>query len=175
MKFHLVDRITELQPGRLIRTVKALSLSEEYLADHFPAFPVMPGVLMVESLVQAAAWLVRASRDFGPTVVTLREVRNAVYGQFVRPGSRLEVEVTADDWFDGGVKVRGVGKVDGGETAVRGKLTLRFGGLPDPAADARLRDHHRARFALIGGPEALRSAATAAAAATAPAAPAAGA
>ncbi len=58
MKFLLVDRIESIQPGQRIVTTKALTLAEEYLADHFPAFPVMPGVLMLEALVQSAAWLV---------------------------------------------------------------------------------------------------------------------
>ncbi|MAF57059.1 MAG: hypothetical protein CMK03_03890 [Ponticaulis sp.] len=64
MKFHLVDRIESLEPGRRIVTIKALSLAEEYLADHFPAFPVLPGVMMIEALVQSAAWLVRVEQDF---------------------------------------------------------------------------------------------------------------
>ena len=44
--------------------VKNLSLAEEYLSDHFPGFPVMPGVLMLEALTQAGAWLVRELEDF---------------------------------------------------------------------------------------------------------------
>ena len=64
MKFHLVDRIESLVPGKRIVTTKALSLAEEYLADHFPAFPVLPGVMMIEAMVQSAAWLVRVAQDF---------------------------------------------------------------------------------------------------------------
>ncbi len=46
MRFQLLDRILEVEPGKSIRMVKNLTLAEEYLADHFPTFPVMPGVLM---------------------------------------------------------------------------------------------------------------------------------
>ena len=53
MRFHLVDRILEIEPGRKIRMVKNLTLAEEYLADHFPGFPVMPGVLMLQTLVES--------------------------------------------------------------------------------------------------------------------------
>ena len=69
MKFYLVDRILELEPPKRIVAVKNLSLAEEYLADHFPAYPVMPGVMMLEAVVQAAAWLVRASTDFEKNLI----------------------------------------------------------------------------------------------------------
>ena len=58
MRFILLDRVRELEAGKRIVAEKALSLAEEYLADHFPTFPVLPGVLMVEALVQSAAMLV---------------------------------------------------------------------------------------------------------------------
>ncbi|HOF18642.1 MAG TPA: beta-hydroxyacyl-ACP dehydratase, partial [Phycisphaerae bacterium] len=64
MKFHLVDKIESIEPGKRIVTTKALSLAEEYLADHFPAFPVLPGVMMLEALTQSAAWLTRVRQDF---------------------------------------------------------------------------------------------------------------
>jgi len=53
MRFHLVDRIVEVKPGRSLKAIKNLTLGEEYLADHFPTFPVMPGVLMLQTLVEA--------------------------------------------------------------------------------------------------------------------------
>ena len=59
MRFVLIDRILDVQPGQSLVAVKNLSLAEEYLADHFPGFPVMPGVLMLEALTQAGAWLIR--------------------------------------------------------------------------------------------------------------------
>ena len=56
-------------PVKSLVAVKNLSLAEEYLADHFPGFPVMPGVLMLEALTQAGAWLVRDMEDFAHSVV----------------------------------------------------------------------------------------------------------
>ena len=91
MRFSLIDRIVELEPGERITAVKALTMAEEYLADHFPQFPVMPGVLMLESLTQAGAWLVRASEDFAHSIVVLKQVNNAKYAQFVEPGQTLTV------------------------------------------------------------------------------------
>src|SRR6516164_9312705 len=91
MRFNLVDRIMEVVPGRSIRIVKRLTLGEEYLADHFPTFPVMPGVLLLQTLVEAGAWLLRLTEDFRHSVIVLREARNVKYGSFMEPGRALMV------------------------------------------------------------------------------------
>src|SRR5262245_51780501 len=93
MRFNLVDRITECQPGKLLKGVKYLTLAEEYLADHFPSFPVMPGVLMLEAVVEASAWLWRATSDSQHSVIALREVKNVKYGTFMQPGNAMEIAV----------------------------------------------------------------------------------
>src|SRR5579871_2820707 len=91
MRFCLVDRILEVQSGRKIRAVKNLTLGEEYLADHFPTFPVMPGVLMLQTLVEAGAWLLRVSDDFRYSVIVLREAKNVKYGTFMEPGRQMAI------------------------------------------------------------------------------------
>lgn len=91
MRFQLVDRIVEVESGMSIRATKKLTLGEEYLADHFPTFPVMPGVLMLQSLVEAGAWLWRIMDDFRHSVVVLREARNVKYGNFMQPGTTMTV------------------------------------------------------------------------------------
>src|SRR5438270_2572032 len=91
MRFHLVDRILDVERDQRIRMVKNLTLAEEYLADHFPTFPVMPGVLMLETLVEAAAWLLRLTDDFRHSVIVLRDARNVKYGNFMQPGFSLLV------------------------------------------------------------------------------------
>ena len=88
MKFVLLDQITEITPGQSIKAVKNLTLSEEYLHDHFPGFPVMPGVLMI----QLSAWLIRVTDDFAHPIITMKEARNVKYGHFVQPGEKLELE-----------------------------------------------------------------------------------
>ena len=93
MRFTLLDKITELEPGKKLVAVKNLSLAEEYLADHFPGFPVMPGVFMLEAMTQAAAWLIRGSEDFAHSMVTLKEARNVKYASFVEPGQTMVVTV----------------------------------------------------------------------------------
>src|SRR5262249_6593579 len=91
MRFQLVDRILDVEPGKRIRLVKNLTLAEEYLADHFPTFPVMPGVLMLQTLVEAGAWLLRITDDFRHSVIVLREARNVKYGSFMQPGKSMVV------------------------------------------------------------------------------------
>jgi len=159
MKFYLVDRILELDPPRRIVAVKGLSLAEEYLADHFPAYPVLPGVMMLEALVQSAAWLVRASTDFQKTVILLRESQNVRYGAFVRPGGQLVMKVEALDIAADSSRFKAVGECEG-QQAVQAKLTLEHLNIADKDAgradlDDGLRAFWRERFRLIGGPQAL--------------------
>ena len=150
VKFVLVDRISELEPGRRIVAHKALSLAEEYLADHFPAFPVLPGVLMVEAMVQASAWLVREALDFAPALVVLREARNVTYRSFVVPGQVLTIESVCKELTAERSSFAASGRVDGREI-VKGRLSLRHLNLADTDADmadidTKNRDHLRGLF-----------------------------
>src|SRR5262249_31313544 len=116
MRFNLVDRILAWEPGRTIRIVKNLTLAEEYLADHFPTFPVMPGVLMLETLVEAGAWLLRLSDNYRHSVIALREARNVKYGHFMEPGRCMAVTVEVDKppyGPEGDVTLKGKGEMDG--------------------------------------------------------------
>src|SRR5947209_20333776 len=91
MRFHLVDRILAVEAGRSLQATKNLTLGEEYLADHYPSFPVMPGVLMLQTLVEAGAWLLRVTEDFRYSVIVLREARNVKYGHFMEPGRQMQI------------------------------------------------------------------------------------
>lgn len=90
-QFCLIDQILALEPGKSIQAVKHLRAEEDYLKDHFPLFPVMPGVLMLEAMYQTAAWLVRRSENFAHSAVLLKEARNIKYSDFVEPGHSLVV------------------------------------------------------------------------------------
>jgi len=133
MRFTLIDHVVEQCPDRVIAR-KHVSLAEEYLADHFPTFPVLPGVLMVETMVQAAR-LMLASRS--NVRLVLGEVKAFKFAGMVRPGEALEVEVSlagAND--DGSFLCKGTGTVlrfpsgpesesARGETACSGRFTMR--------------------------------------------------
>src|SRR5579863_8853883 len=123
MRFNLVDRIEEVSPGRAIRVTKNLTLGEEYLADHFPSFPVMPGVLMLQTLVEAGAWLLRLTDDYRHSVIVLREARNVKYGTFMEPGKQLAITVELVEQDEQTAVFKGKGEVEG-TTAVAAKLTL---------------------------------------------------
>ena len=156
MNFGLIDRIVELTRGERIVAVKAVSLAEEYLGDHFPTFPVLPGVLMLEAMVEAAAWLVRDAHDFSESVILLRRAKNVTYKSFVKPGNLLTLSVTCRRLTREESEFQGVGHCCDQEV-VRARLGLthfslagRDGATPDRhALDRRLTDSARARFALL--------------------------
>ena len=157
MKFSLVDRIVKLEPGEAVSTVKNLSMAEEYLQDHFPGFPVMPGVLMVESLVQAGAWLMRSDADFRYSCVLLKEYRKS--NGFVKPGRALHVDCKVHKKSETEYTFKAAGTIDGEESAVSARVTLEQFNLADrnpemEASDERRRSHFREQFAVVWTPEA---------------------
>lgn len=140
MRFELIDRVVERGPSHLV-AVKSVTVAEEYLADHFPGFPVLPGVLMLEALAQAGRRFilddaadtqettpgeknvpVRAAHA-GPGRLVITEVKNVRYGNMVRPGQSLRVHVTLRGQSDGAYEFDGAGTVDD-QPAVQGRFTL---------------------------------------------------
>ena len=95
MRFILIDKVISIETGMNIKTAKNLSLAEEYLADHFPKFPVLPGVLLLEGLVESASWLVRQTENFAHSMILLEEAKNVKYKSFLAPGARIEYTIEA--------------------------------------------------------------------------------
>ncbi|RJP36731.1 MAG: beta-hydroxyacyl-ACP dehydratase [Phycisphaerales bacterium] len=157
MKFALLDRIIELEPGTRIRAVKSVTASEEYLQDHFPTFPVLPGVLMLEALTEAARWLVHVSQDFRHSVILLADARNVTYKSFVTPGDTLEVDVVCRELAEDHSTFAGSGASHGVEV-VKARFGLRHFSLarrgPQWAAVDRelITDARRRLRALFAGP-----------------------
>ncbi|MDQ5822892.1 MAG: beta-hydroxyacyl-ACP dehydratase [Chloroflexota bacterium] len=115
MRFLLVDSILELKSGQAAVGVKNVTMSEDFLALHFPNFPVMPGTLIAEALVQLADWVIRESTAFQQmgTVVAFEQLK---FRQMVRPGDQLRLSVNILERDDSAAKVQG--KAVCGEVAV---------------------------------------------------------
>ncbi|MCE9592104.1 MAG: beta-hydroxyacyl-ACP dehydratase [Planctomycetes bacterium] len=123
MRFELIDQVLERSPERVV-AIKNVTSAEEYLADHFPGFPVLPGVMMLETLAQAGRALVAGRNDGGPDApLVVGEVRNIRYSNMVRPGESLKVEVTLRKRDEKGYEFEGVGSV-GDKVAVQGRFRL---------------------------------------------------
>jgi 3-hydroxyacyl-[acyl-carrier-protein] dehydratase len=155
MRFSLIDRVLAVEPGRSITAIKCLSLSEEYLADHFPRFPVMPGVFMLESMTQAAAWTIRLGEDFAHSIVVLRSARNVKYGDFLQPGRTLTVTAEVLEQDESRTRVKATGRI-GDRTSLTARLTLERYNLADrtphgAVMDARVRSDMRRLWSVLHG------------------------
>jgi 3-hydroxyacyl-[acyl-carrier-protein] dehydratase len=122
--FLLIDRVLTSEPGRFIRGIKNVTMNEPFFQGHFPGFPVMPGVLIIEALAQTAAILSHLTKGTKPdpnSLIFFAGIDNARFRRQVVPGDQLVLEAEV-------VRiVRGVGKfstralVDG-ELAAEGEL-----------------------------------------------------
>lgn len=153
MQFTFADRVIELEPGVKITTLKSLSLAEEYLADHFPRFPVMPGVLMVQAMIDAGALLIGATEDYAHSMITLKEARNVRFADFVQPGRTLTVTAEIQKIQDRDVELKTQGTIEG-RVAVSARLTLERYNLADTRPlladiDGFLRQRAKAHLALL--------------------------
>ena len=95
--FLMIDRVLECEPGKRIRALKNVSANEPYFPGHFPNRPVMPGVLILEAMAQAAGILVFRTQNARPdenSVYYYAGIDNARFKRPVAPGDQLEIEVT---------------------------------------------------------------------------------
>jgi 3-hydroxyacyl-[acyl-carrier-protein] dehydratase len=134
VRFCLVDRIVEMDAGESITALKNLTSAEEYLADHFPGFPIMPGVLMVESLVQTGAWLMRFTENFAYSTILLKEVRAVKFSNFVKPGETLRIHCKVHGRTENEYVLKATGTVNDRQTATA-RLTLTQFNLSDRAPE----------------------------------------
>jgi 3-hydroxyacyl-[acyl-carrier-protein] dehydratase len=134
--FLLIDRVLTAEPGKFIRGLKNVTMNEPFFMGHFPHFPVMPGVLVIEALAQTAAILSHLTRHAAPdreSLIFFAGIDKARFRRQVLPGDQLilEAEVVRI--------VRGVGKftaralVDG-EIAAEGELMAAIRTTPKPGA-----------------------------------------
>lgn len=159
VKFNLIDKIDLLTDDRIVAS-KFVSLAEEYLADHFPTFPVLPGVMMLEAATQAAGWVLHRRTGFAKSMAVLKEARNVRYGNFVAPGNFLRVDAELAKSTDAGGTFKVTGSVvdsagrASDNPAITGRIEVALFNLgekqPELAElDGRLREHNRLRWKLL--------------------------
>jgi 3-hydroxyacyl-[acyl-carrier-protein] dehydratase len=152
MRFSLIDRITSWEPDASLTAVKNVSLAEEYLADHFPEFPVLPGVFMIEGATQAAAWLLRLSENYAHSMIVLAEAKSVKFTGFVEPGRTLTISVQQLKREGRNASFKFQGEVEG-QTCVSGRLTLECYNLADEnpelaGLDERMKEYQRSKEAM---------------------------
>jgi UDP-N-acetylglucosamine acyltransferase len=154
----LVDCIDEHEPGRRLVAVKNVTVNEEFFQGHYPGSPLLPAVLTIEALTQAAALLLVERRgDLPVGRLSLRGVDRAKFRRQVVPGDRLRLEVTLGPTRGRLARVRGHADVEG-QTVADAELVLAVSGESvdvDPAArvhpGARIGDGTRiGPFAVVG-------------------------
>ena len=113
--FLLVDRVLELERGKSLRALKNVTMNEPFFVGHFPHRPVMPGVMILEALAQAAAILAFDNIDVRPdnrTVFYFAGIDRARFKRPVEPGDQLMLHVTLDRIKSGIVKFTTDARVD---------------------------------------------------------------
>ena len=134
--FLYIDRVTELEPGRRAVGEKDVLGSESFFAGHFPGFPVMPGVLMIEAMAQCGAVAVLSCPEYEGKIPLFAGIDGARFRRVVRPGDRLVIEVEIVRMRSGVGKGRGVVRV-GGEVAAEAELMFKVADRPVDKPEAR--------------------------------------
>jgi 3-hydroxyacyl-[acyl-carrier-protein] dehydratase len=112
--FLLVDRVLEIERKKRIVAIKNVTINEPFFQGHFPGFPIMPGVLIIEAIAQTGGVLILTELpDPDNTLMVFTGIENAKFRRPVVPGDQVRIEVTAVNWRSRAVKMLGVATVDG--------------------------------------------------------------
>jgi 3-hydroxyacyl-[acyl-carrier-protein] dehydratase len=112
--FLLIDRVVEMERKKRVVAIKNVTANEPHFNGHFPGYPIMPGVLMVEAIAQAGgALLLTEIPDREEKLMVFTGIDSAKFRKPVVPGDQLRIEVTVLNWRSMAVKMQGVATVDG--------------------------------------------------------------
>jgi 3-hydroxyacyl-[acyl-carrier-protein] dehydratase len=140
--FLLIDRVLEMERKTRIVAIKNVTINEPHFAGHFPDFPIMPGVLIVEAIAQAGgALLLTEIPDRDSKLMVFTGIDSAKFRRPVVPGDQLRIEVTVLNWRSSAVRMRGVVTVEGKlacEAIVMCALTTRAPRQPAPPVIAAI-------------------------------------
>jgi 3-hydroxyacyl-[acyl-carrier-protein] dehydratase len=131
----LVDRVLEIEKGKRIKALKNVTINEPFFMGHFPHYPVMPGVMMLEAMAQAAALLAFDALDALPdekSVYYFAGIEKARFKRPVEPGDQLIMDVTLNRMKAGIFKFSGVTRV-GDTIACEADLTCAMRAIPSEA------------------------------------------
>ena len=142
MRFYLIDRITECRAGERASAVKAVSLSEDFLDQHFAGVPIMPGSMILEGLAQLAGYLLaRTAMPAAPHKhkALLSMVEKAKFLQVVQPGSLLKLDCTLVSMHEDSAKVDGVASVGDARVATA-RMLFSFHTIENDLLEANRRE-----------------------------------
>ena len=112
--FLLIDRVVEMEPKQRIVAIKNVTINEPFFQGHFPTYPIMPGVLMVEAMAQTGgALLLTEIEDREEKLMVFTGIEQARFRRPVTPGDQLRIEVKVVNWRTRMVKMAGVITVEG--------------------------------------------------------------
>lgn len=112
--FLLIDRVVEMERKKRIVAIKNATINEPHFQGHFPNYPIMPGVLMVEAIAQTGgALLLKEIPDRDSKLMVFTGIDNAKFKRPVIPGDQLRIEVTVLNWRTRAVRMQGIITVEG--------------------------------------------------------------
>ncbi len=130
--FLLVDRIDELEPGKRAGGIKNVTANEEFFQGHFPDYPVMPGVLIVEAIAQVGAVALLSLEEYEGKIAFFAGIDNVRFKRQVKPGDTLRLDVNLKQIRRGIGSGTGTATVNG-DIACKGEFM--FAIAPDPVAN----------------------------------------